>query len=44
MDFFRKNFTFSTRKAETELGFRPIVGLREGIKRTADWYRRSGQL
>jgi nucleoside-diphosphate-sugar epimerase len=44
MDFFRKNFAISTRKAETELGFRPAVGLSEGIERTADWYRQTGQL
>ena len=44
MDFFRKNFVISTRKAEAELGFRATVGLSEGIERTADWYRRTGQL
>ena len=44
MDFFKKNFAFSSRKAETELGFRPTVGLEEGIRRTADWYRRIGRL
>jgi nucleoside-diphosphate-sugar epimerase len=44
MDFFRKSFAFSSGKAEAELGFRPAVGLEEGIRRTADWYRRTGQL
>jgi len=29
----------STRKAEEELGLKPIVGLDEGIRRTAAWHR-----
>jgi nucleoside-diphosphate-sugar epimerase len=44
MDFFRKNFTFSSRKAALLLGFEATVGLREGIRRTIAWYRQTGQL
>jgi len=31
----------SIEKAETILGFEPKVGLEEGIRRTADWYRKT---
>jgi nucleoside-diphosphate-sugar epimerase len=44
MDFFRKDFTFSSQKAAATLGFQPAVGLEEGVKRTADWYRQTSQL
>ena len=30
---------FDISKAERDLGFRPTVGLREGLERTVDWYR-----
>ncbi|MBI2288073.1 MAG: NAD-dependent epimerase/dehydratase family protein [Chloroflexi bacterium] len=30
-----------TAKAETVLGFKPKTGLREGIKKTTEWYRQS---
>lgn len=30
-----------TSRAEKELGFRAKIGLREGLKRTIDWYKRS---
>ena len=30
---------FDISKAERDLGFRPAVGLREGLERTVDWYR-----
>lgn len=30
-------------KAETLLGFKPKTGLREGIKKTIDWYRKTHQ-
>jgi GDP-L-fucose synthase len=33
-----------TRKAQSLLGFRAKVDLREGLKRTVDWYRRSRNL
>jgi len=32
-----------TTKAETTLGFKPTVGLREGIKKTIEWYRKTYQ-
>jgi nucleoside-diphosphate-sugar epimerase len=44
VDFYTKSRAFDTRRARTELGFAPQVDLEEGIKRTADWYRREGLL
>ena len=44
MDFFKKDFTFSSQKAAAVLGFQPAVGLKDGVKRTADWYRQTDQL
>ena len=31
--------TFSVAKAKARLGYRPRVGMEEGIRRTAEWYR-----
>lgn len=39
VDFFTKSRAFDISRARTELGFAPVVGLREGIGRTLEWYR-----
>jgi dihydroflavonol-4-reductase len=44
VDFYTKSRAFDTTRAHTELGFAPRVDLEEGIKFTADWYRREGML
>jgi dihydroflavonol-4-reductase len=44
VDFYTKSRAFDTTRAHTELGYSPLVDLEEGIKRTADWYRREGLL
>ena len=44
VDFFIKNRAFDTARARRELGFSPAVDLVEGMRRTADWYRREGLL
>ena len=44
MDFFRKSFTFSTRKAADLLGFEPKVPFGEGAAKTAQWYEEAGLL
>ena len=44
VDFFTKSRAFDIARARTELGFAPRVGLREGIRRTLDWYRTEGWL
>jgi nucleoside-diphosphate-sugar epimerase len=42
VDFFRKSRAFDISRAKAELGFRPKIGLREGIARTVEWYREHG--
>lgn len=44
LDFFLRNFRFSTAKAERLVGFRSEIPLEDGIRRTADWYRSKGLL
>ena len=36
--------SFSSAKAARELGYRPTLGLKEGLKETLDWYRANGYL
>jgi dihydroflavonol-4-reductase len=42
VDFFTKSRAFDITRARTEVGFAPRIGLREGIRRTVDWYRTHG--
>jgi dihydroflavonol-4-reductase len=42
VDFFRKSRAFDIGRARRELGFTPAVSLRDGIRRTLDWYRTHG--
>jgi dihydroflavonol-4-reductase len=42
VDFFTKSRAFDITRARQELGYVPAVGLREGIRRTLDWYRTTG--
>ena len=44
VDFFTNSRAFDITRARTEIGFAPRVGLREGIRRTLDWYRNEGWL
>ena len=44
VDFYTKSRAFDIARARTELGYDPQVGLREGIRRTLDWYRAQGWL
>jgi nucleoside-diphosphate-sugar epimerase len=44
LDFFRKTFVFSTKKAEALLGFVPRIPFSEGTRETAAWYREQGFL
>jgi hypothetical protein len=44
VDWYRQNRAFDTAKAKRELGYKPLVGLTEGLARTADWYRAEGFL
>jgi nucleoside-diphosphate-sugar epimerase len=42
VDFFTKSRAFDISRARAELGYAPAVSLRDGIRRTLDWYRREG--
>ncbi|MBM9538208.1 NAD-dependent epimerase/dehydratase family protein [Desulfobulbus alkaliphilus] len=44
VDWYRQNRAFSIEKAKRDLGYRPLVGLDEGLKRTGEWYRAEGYL
>jgi nucleoside-diphosphate-sugar epimerase len=44
VDWFRQNRAFNIEKAKNELGYRPAVDLKEGLTRTAQWYRENGYL
>jgi len=44
VDWYRQNRAFRIDKARRELGYEPRVGLDEGLRRTAEWYRREGYL
>jgi len=44
VDFFTKSRAFDIARARREIGFQPAVGLREGIRKTLDWYRDRGWL
>jgi len=44
LDWFRQNRAFRIDRAVAELGYRPKVGLDEGLSRTAGWYRERGML
>ncbi len=44
IDFFKKNRAFDISKAVKEIGFQPKINLKEGIHRTASWYKEKGYL
>lgn len=44
VDWYRQNRAFKIDRAKRDLGYRPQVGLDEGLRRTAAWYREEGYL
>jgi len=44
VDWYRQNRAFKIDKARRDLGYQPRIGLDEGLKRTAAWYRQEGLL
>jgi nucleoside-diphosphate-sugar epimerase len=44
LSWFKTNRAFRIDRAKAELGYQPRIGLPEGLRRTADWYRKQGYL
>ena len=44
VDWYRQNRAFDISKAKKELGYQPRIGIDEGLKNTAEWYREEGYL
>lgn len=44
LTFFKHNRAFTIAHAENMLGYRPLVSLEEGFRRTVAWYRQQGLL
>jgi 2-alkyl-3-oxoalkanoate reductase len=44
VDWYRQNRAFRIDKAKKDLGYQPRVGIDEGLRRTAEWYRGEGLL
>lgn len=44
VEFFINNRAYDISKAKSLLGYEPKVSLRDGLQRTADWYREQGLL
>jgi nucleoside-diphosphate-sugar epimerase len=44
VDWYRQNRAFKIDKAKRDLGYQPKIGIDEGLRRTAEWYRQEGYL
>lgn len=44
VDWYRQNRAFKIERARRELGYDPKIDIDEGLRRTAEWYRREGFL
>jgi nucleoside-diphosphate-sugar epimerase len=44
VDWYRQNRAFKIDKAKRDLGYRPQIGIDEGLRRTAEWYKKEGYL
>lgn len=44
VDWFRQVRAFSIDKARRDLGYEPKIGIQEGLRRTAEWYKDNGYL
>ena len=44
VDWYRQNRAFDIARAKKDLGYRPAIGLDEGLKRTGAWYKEKGYL
>jgi len=44
VDWYRQNRGFNIDKAKRELGYQPKIGIDEGLRLTAEWYKKEGYL
>ncbi len=44
VDWYRQNRAFDISKAKRELGYQPRIGIEEGLRLTAEWYKKEGYL
>lgn len=44
VDWFRQVRAFKIDKAKKELGYKPRIGIDDGLRRTGEWYRKKGYL
>jgi 2-alkyl-3-oxoalkanoate reductase len=44
VDWYRQNRAFKIEKAKRMLGYRPKIGIDEGLRRTAEWYVTEGYI
>ena len=42
VDFFTNSRAFDISRARAELGYAPQISIREGVRRTLEWYRAQG--
>ncbi len=44
VDFFTKSRAFDISKAKSIMGYKPKISLKEGLRKTAEWYKNNGYL
>jgi len=44
VDWYRQNRAFKIDKAKNDFGYQPKVDIDEGLRRTAEWYKREGYI
>ena len=44
VDWYRQNRAFKIDKAKRDFGYNPKIGIDEGLRRTAEWYKKEGYL
>jgi len=44
VDWFRQNRAFKIDKAKKELNYKSLIGIEEGLKRTAEWYKKNNYI
>ena len=44
IDWFRQNRAFVVDRPKKEIGYVPRVGIEEGLKKTAEWYKQEGYI